>query len=76
MKFISQVDARKYAPKDKHPTILNTFNSLDPGEFMELINDHDPKPLYYLFQAELTNQFTWEYIEEGPEVWKVAIGKK
>ena len=73
--FAAQVDARLYQPKDKHPTILNTFASLNPGEVMELINDHDPRPLHYQFMIELSDQFTWEYLEEGPEVWRVAIGK-
>jgi thymidylate synthase ThyX len=26
--------------------------------------------------AELPDQFEWEYLEEGPEVWRVAITKK
>lgn len=76
MKFKTQIDARMYLPKDKHSTIFNTYNSLKSGEVMELINDHDPKPLYYQFQAEMTNQFSWEYLENGPEIWRVAIGKK
>ena len=42
---------------------------------MELTNDHDPKPLYYQFLMERENQFTWEYVEEGPDLWKVVIGK-
>lgn len=74
--FAATVDARKYAPKDKHPTILNTFVSLKPKEKMELINDHDPRPLYYQFNVEMPDQFEWEYLEEGPEVWRVSIGKK
>jgi uncharacterized protein (DUF2249 family) len=73
--FTSQVDARLYAPKDKHPVILSTFEALKPGEKMELINDHDPRPLHYQFIMELPNQFEWEYLEEGPEVWRVSIGK-
>ena len=76
MNFKVSVDARKYAPKDKHRTILEAYHSLAAGEAMELINDHDPKPLYYQFKAEENDKFTWEYLEEGPEVWKVAIGKK
>jgi uncharacterized protein (DUF2249 family) len=40
-----------------------------------LVNDHDPKPLYYQFQAELGPIFTWDYLETGPEVWKVRITK-
>ncbi len=74
--FAATVDARQYAPKDKHPTILGTFASLKPKEKMELINDHDPRPLYYQFNVEMPDQFEWEYLEEGPEVWRVSIGKK
>ncbi len=75
-KFNAQVDARKYEPKDKHPVILSTFDGLKPNEVMELINDHDPKPLHYQFLAEMPDKFEWKYLEEGPEVWRVAITKK
>lgn len=74
--FNAQVDARNYEPKDKHAVIFQTFENLNTGEKMELINDHDPKPLHYQMQAEYTEQFEWEYLEEGPEVWRVSIGKK
>lgn len=70
------INAPDYPPREKHPTIFNTFDSLKPGEMMLLVNDHDPKPLYYQFMMERTEQFTWEYLEEGPDTWKVAIGKK
>lgn len=40
---------------------------------MELVNDHDPKPLYYQFQVEMPGAFTWEYLEQGPHDWRVAI---
>jgi uncharacterized protein (DUF2249 family) len=72
----SQIDARQYAPKDKRKAIDRTFEALNPGEKMELINDYDPKPLYHLFNSEIPNKFSWEYLEEGPEVWRVAIEKK
>lgn len=74
--YQAQVDARKYNPKDKHPTIMKTFDDLKPGETMELINDHDPKPLYYQFEVEMKDLFSWHYLEEGPEVWRVAITKQ
>lgn len=74
--FTATVDARKYEPKDKHPIIFNTFESLRSGEIMELINDHDPRPLHYQFIMERSEDFEWEYLEQGPEVWRVAIKKK
>ena len=55
--------------------IFDTFAGLRPGEAFVLINDHDPRPLYYQFQAEHTGQLSWNYLEEGPEVWRVRIGR-
>ena len=40
-----------------------------------IINDHDPKPLYYEFQAERPGELEWEYLQEGPDVWRVRIAK-
>lgn len=69
------VDVRPVAPRDRHPLIFNTFESLAAGESFILVNDHDPKPLYYQFQFERSGQFTWDYLEEGPEAWRVRIGR-
>lgn len=74
--FAATVDARMYEPRDKHATIFRTFEGLGSGETMELINDHDPRPLHYQFMAELPEKFEWEYLEQGPEVWRVAITRK
>lgn len=74
--FAASVDARIYSPREKHAVIFDTFNNLKSGEAMELINDHNPKPLHYQFMAEYEGEFEWEYLAEGPEVWRVAIKKK
>ena len=75
MATASTVDVRTIAPRDRHPLIFGTFNALAPGEEFMLVNDHDPKPLYYQFKAELGVPFDREYLESGPEIWKVRIGK-
>ena len=72
----STVDVRTIEPRDRHPLIFNTFEALQPGEVLLLVNDHDPAPLRYQFEAERANQFDWEYVEQGPEVWQVHITKK
>jgi regulator of cell morphogenesis and NO signaling len=63
-------------PKLKHPTIFNRFNELNEGESLIIHNDHDPKPLYYQLLGQKGNIFTWEYLEEGPEWWKIKIRKR
>ena len=70
------LDVRLIPPRHKHPTIFGRFSELAPGQSFILVNDHDPKPLHYQFQAECPGQFEWEYLEEGPEEWRVRIGKR
>ncbi|MEO7767315.1 MAG: iron-sulfur cluster repair di-iron protein [Ferruginibacter sp.] len=62
-------------PRQKHPTIFVRFDELEEGENLTIHNDHDPKPLYYQLLGERGNIFTWQYLEEGPETWKVRISK-
>ncbi len=69
------IDVRTIAPRERHPLIFDTFRNLVPGGALLLVNDHDPKPLYYQFSAELAGHFEWEYVERGPDIWKVRIGK-
>lgn len=70
------INVPDYALREKHPTILNGFDGLKSGEVMQIVNDHDPRPLHYQFMMERTEQFAWEYLEEGPDTWRVAISKK
>ncbi len=72
---IQIVDVRQTPPAQRHPRIFGAFEKLAPGQSFELINDHDPNPLYYQFQAEHTGEFNWEYLEQGPENWRVKIQK-
>ena len=69
------LDVRTIVPRERHPLIFSTFHNLAPGSAFLLVNDHDPKPLYYQFKAELKQAFAWDYLERGPEVWKVRIAK-
>jgi uncharacterized protein (DUF2249 family) len=69
------LDVRVLPPRDKHPTIFRTFDALRPGEAFVLLNDHDPVPLRYQFQAERPESFSWRYLDQGPEIWRVEIGR-
>jgi len=70
-----ELDVRAEIPARRHQLIFEEYNKLQPGEGYVLVNDHDPKPLYYQFSAEHAGDFTWEYLEQGPEVWRVDIGR-
>ncbi len=63
-------------PRQKHPTIFARFDELQEGESLTIHNDHDPKPLYYQLLAERGDIFNWEYLEQGPQWWKIKITKR
>ena len=73
--FSSPVAVRSSAPRERQPLIFAAFRSLGVGQAMQLVNDHDPKPLYYQFQAEMPGEFRWDYLESGPDTWRVSISK-
>ena len=63
-------------PQRKHATIFEWFEELAPGESFTIENDHDPKPLYYHMLAQLGPVFNWQYLVEGPALWKVKLQRK
>lgn len=69
------IDVRTIVPRERHPRLFQAFDALDSGQSFVLVNDHDPKPLYYQFHVERPGQLDWEYLEQGPDVWRVRIGK-
>jgi len=69
------VDVRTLPPAERRRLIFGRFNALQVGEAFVLVNDHDPKPLFYQFKFEHEGQFSWDYLEQGPRVWRVRIGR-
>lgn len=69
------IHAPEIEARSRHEVIIESFDSLEPGEFLELSNDHDPKPLHYQLMIEREGTFTWDYLQNGPTLWRVSIGK-
>jgi uncharacterized protein (DUF2249 family) len=69
------IDVREVAPRERHPAILGAFRALGFGDVLEIVNDHDPKPLYDQLQAEAAGNFSWDSLQSGPEVWRVRSQK-
>ncbi len=72
---VNQIDVRSLVPAQRHEKIFQLVDELTPGTSFVLVNDHDPKPLYYQLEAEHPKEFSWTYLEKGPVVWRVEIGK-
>ncbi|TXC65191.1 DUF2249 domain-containing protein [Piscinibacter aquaticus] len=52
------IDVRSITPRERHPLIFSTLGGLLPGAALELVNDHDPQPLYHQLQAQAPGRFS------------------
>lgn len=67
------LDLRQIHVFERHDRIFEEWEKLKPGETLRIINDHDPKPLHYQFEAEYKDQYEWEYEQSGPRDWIVWL---
>ena len=65
------IDVRTVPPPQRHPLIFGTFDALEPGQAFEIVNDHDPMPLYFQFEKTRGGQFAWRY-----GFWKLKMLKR
>lgn len=74
----NKLDVRELRPAKRHPAIHEAFSKLESGEVLTLVNDHDPKPLFYEFQAEVETFDTGGYVveERGPNEFVARLPKK
>ena len=69
------IDIRTLHPSVRPATVFKAFDALEVGEQFEIANDHDPMGVSRLFEVMRPNTYSWEYLESGPEVWRVRIGR-
>ncbi|MXR42254.1 DUF2249 domain-containing protein [Halobaculum sp. WSA2] len=72
---LTEFDVRDVPPSRRHEALTGTFDRLDPGQGFELVNDHDPKPLYHELRSTRGESFEWEYTRRDPGEWRVEIRK-
>ena len=69
------LDVRALPPARRHELIFSKLDQLGAGAEITLVNDHDPKPLRYQLEATKPEQFSWDYLEQGPDAWRVRIAR-
>ncbi|GLU33680.1 hypothetical protein Busp01_35220 [Trinickia caryophylli] len=60
-------DARGISKRFRHAAIFGALESLDRGETMRFVNDHDPIPLLHQIQSRYGDQVAIAYVQRGPE---------
>lgn len=68
-----EIDIRAIPRPQRHPLIFAKFDSLAVGSSFRLLNDHDPVPLSQQFDGLRRGQAAWEYLERGPNIFRVRI---
>jgi|GEM_PF-1090973 uncharacterized protein (DUF2249 family) len=69
------LDVRPMIARERHELIFRYLDRLAVGERFVLINDHDPKPLYYQLMAERPGAFAWDSRQTGPMEWTVTVSR-
>jgi peroxiredoxin-like protein len=69
------LDVRALPAPRRHELIFRKLDELVGRAAITLVNDHDPKPLHYQLEATRPGDFSWDYVERGPEAWRVRIAR-
>ena len=70
---ISTLDLRLISPRERHALIFGRFDALKTGESLQLVNDHEPRPLRAQFEDRAPGQFSGSTLEAGPAQWRIRI---
>jgi uncharacterized protein (DUF2249 family) len=69
------IEAQSIPAPERHNKIFNAFDSLETGDSIVIVNNHDPKPLISEFDKLRKSEFESIYLESGPTSWKVKLTK-
>lgn len=72
---IPVIDVRTIPPYDRHARIFGTLQTLAPGAAMRVVSDHEPRPLQFQIMSRYPDEFSWDYLEAGPDVWRIEIAR-
>jgi len=67
------IDVREISPRVRHTVIFQLFEHLGETDSLQLVADHDPRPLRLQLESKHGTNCHWTYLEEGPDVWRVRL---
>jgi len=70
---LPELDARAVPHAIRHATIFGALDSVVSGSGMVLVAPHDPLPLLAQVEQRSPGLFTVDYLERGPEAWRVRF---
>ena len=70
------LDVREIEPRIRHTLIFQLFEHLDNSSCLQLVADHDPRPLRFQLEAKHGDRCCWAYLEQGPDVWRIRLRRR
>ena len=67
------LDVRPIPHAIRHATVLGAFDALAPGAAMDLLAPHNPLPLLHQLSERNGGRLGVEYLQEGPDVWRLRL---
>lgn len=70
---LPELDVQTIPHAIRHASIFGAIESLVPGGGMVISATHDPVPLLMQLQAKHGDAYATEYLDRGPERWRILI---
>jgi uncharacterized protein (DUF2249 family)/iron-sulfur cluster repair protein YtfE (RIC family) len=68
-----ELDARSIPHAIRHATIFGALESVGAGGGLVLVAPHDPLPLLAQISDRWPGRFSVDYLERGPDTWRLAL---
>lgn len=70
---LAELDTRVIPHAIRHATIFGALEGLAAGKGILLIANHKPLPLLTQLEQRSPGKFAVEFLEDGPELWKLSM---
>lgn len=67
------LDTRQIPHAIRHATIFGALGAIAPGFSLDLVANHNPLPLLAQLETNRPGQFAVNYLEDGPELWRLRF---
>lgn len=73
---VPELDVRSVPHALRHATVFGALDAVPAGTAMVLIAPHDPLPLLAQIEDRSPGTFSVEYLERGPEAWRLQLSHR
>jgi len=71
-----ELDVRQVPHALRHATVFGALDAVPAGTAMVLLAPHDPLPLLAQIEQRSPGAFAVEYLERGPETWRLRLSHR